>query len=77
MNDRPKLFQELHLSLQHYYTINSCFNLSPVRLDVEKNFTIFQSIKCLNVAPAQPSVPTSDYALKMNYKNVVLESYRH
>ena len=55
MNDRPKLFEELyepHLSLQNYYTRNSRFNLPPVKLDVERNFTIFQSIKCFNVAPA-------------------------
>ena len=41
-------FYEPHLSLQ-----NSRFNLSPARLDVERNVTIFQSIKCFNVVPAQ------------------------
>ena len=54
MNDRPELYEELyepHLSMQHYHARNSRFNLLPVRLDVERNFTIFQSVKCFNVAP--------------------------
>ena len=55
MNDKPKLFKEfheLHSSFQNYHTRNSLFNLSPVRLDVERNFTIFQSVKCFNVVPS-------------------------
>ena len=78
MNDRTKLFEEfheLHLSLQNYHTRNSCFNLLPVRLDVKRNFTIFQNTKCFNVAPAQLCVPLSDYVIKINYEKVVLESY--
>ena len=70
MNDKPRLFDEFyepHLSLQNYHTRNSRFNLPPVRLDVERNFAIFQSIKCFNVAPAQLRVPMSDYAFKVNY----------
>ena len=63
MNDRPKLFDEVyepHLSLQNYNTRNFRFNLPPVRLDVERYFAIFQSIKCFTVAPAQLCVPMSD-----------------
>ena len=55
MNDRPKLFEEFyeeHLILQNYHTRNSHFNLPPVILVVERNFVIFKSIKCFNVAPA-------------------------
>ena len=73
MNERHKLFEEFyepHLSLQNYHTRNSHFNLPPVRLEVERNFTIFQTIKCFNVAPAQLCVPMSDYALKMNSKRM-------
>ena len=54
---------------------DKCF-VPPVRLDVERNFAIFQSIKCFNVAPAQLCVPMSDYAFKMNYKRIVLDSYK-
>ena len=78
MNDRPRLFEEFyepHLSLQNDHTRNSGFNLPPVRLDVERNITIFQSLKCFNVAPAQLCVPMSDYVFKMNYKKIVLQSY--
>ena len=59
MNDRPEVFEkfcEPHLSLQNYHTRNLRFNFPPVRLDVEKNFTIFQSIKCFNVAPAHDAI---------------------
>ena len=76
MNDRHKLFEkfhEPHLSLQNYHSRNSSFNLLPDRLDVERNFTVFQSIKCFNVAPAQLCVPMSDYANKINYKNISLD----
>ena len=47
MNDRSKLFQEFyetHLSLQNYHTRNSG-STPPVRLDVERNFAIFQTKK--------------------------------
>ena len=77
LNDRPELFEEFYdpyLSLQHYDTRNSRFYLPPVKLDVERNFPIFQSIKCFNVASTQLCVPMSTYALKTNYKKVVLES---
>ena len=77
MNDKPELFEEFyepHLLLQNYHTRSSRFNLSPVKLDVESNFAIFQSIKCFNVAPAQLCVPMSDYASKVNYKSIVLFS---
>ena len=75
------LFEEFygpHLSLQNYHTRNSRFNIPPVRLDVERNFailSIFLSKKCFNVAPAQLCVPMSDYAFKVNYKRIVLDSY--
>ena len=78
MNDRPRLFDEFyepHLSLKNHHIRNSCFNLPLFRLDVERNFVIFQRIKCFNVAPAQLCVPTSDYAFKVNYKLIVLHSY--
>ena len=80
MKDRSKLFEKIyepHLSLQNYYTRNLCFNLPPVRLDVERNFAIFQSIICFNVALAQLCVPMFNYAFKLNYKMVVLEGYGH
>ena len=38
-----------------------------------KKNTIFQSIECFNVAPAQFCVPMSDYTFKVNYKSIVLE----
>ena len=72
MNDRLKLFEEFYepyFSLQNCHTRNSLFNLPPVRLDVERNFTIF------NVASAQLCVPMFDYAFEMNYRKIVLESY--
>ena len=50
MNDRFKLFEEFykpHLSLKKYYTRNSRFYRPSVRLDVGRNFIIFQRIKCL------------------------------
>ena len=78
MNDRPRLFEELyepHLSLQNYHTKNAHFNLPLVRLDTERNCTIFQNIKCFNVALVQLCVPISDYAFKVNYKRIVLDSY--
>ena len=68
-------FYEPRISLRSYHTRNSRFNPSPVRLDVERNFTIFQSMKYFNVAPAQLSVTMFAYAFKMNYKKVVLDSY--
>ena len=77
MNDRHKLFEkfhEPHLSLQNYHSRNSSFNLLPDRLDVERNFTVFQSIKCFNVAAAQLCVLMSDYVFKVNLKRIVLES---
>ena len=76
MSDRPKLFEEFyepHLSRQNHHIRNSRFNLPPVRLDVERNFTIFQGIKCFNVAPAQLCVLMSDYACEIIYKLVVLQ----
>ena len=79
INDRPKVFEglcESDLSLRNYHTRNSRFNLPLVRLDVERNFAIFQSIECFNVASAQLFVPMSDFAFKENYKRIVLESYR-
>ena len=75
MNDRPRLFEEFcepYLSLQNYHTRNSRFNFPPVRLDVKRNFAIFQSRKYFNVAPAQLCVPMSNYASKVNYKSVML-----
>ena len=77
MNNRPKLFEEFyepHLSLQNDHTRNTRFNLLPVRLDVEWKFTIYQRIKCFNVASAQLCMPISDYAF-MYYKRIVLHSY--
>ena len=63
MNDRLLLFEdEPHLSLKNDQIKNSSFNLSPVRLDGERKFAIFQSTKCFNVAPVQCCVPISDYA---------------
>ena len=67
MNDRPMLFENIHFSLQNYYTRNSRFNLYPVRLDVE-NVAIFQSIKCFNTVSAQL------FVLICNYKKILLES---
>ena len=52
-----------------------CFIRPPARLDVERNFAIFQCIKCFNVAPAQLCVSMSDYAFKVNYRRIVLDSY--
>ena len=79
MNNRYKLFKEfmnhIYLYKNYYHTRNQRFNLPPVKLDVERNLTSFQSIKCFNIASAQLCVPMSDYAFKMNYKKVVLESY--
>ena len=49
--------------------------LPPVRPNVERNYAIFQSIKCLNVAPAQLYVPMFDNTFKANYKRIVLDSY--
>ena len=66
---------EPYMSLQSYRTRNSRFNLPLVRLDVERNFIIFLSIKCFNVAPVQLCVPMSDYAFKVNYERIVLDSY--
>ena len=63
MNVGPKLFEEFyepHLFLQNYHARNTRFNLSPVRLDTESNFNIFQCMKCFNVAPAQLCVPMSE-----------------
>ena len=45
------IIQEIHV-----------LHLPLVRLDVEKNFTIFQSIEYFNVTPVQLCVPMSDYA---------------
>ena len=62
MYERPKLFEEFyepHLALQNYHTKNSRFILTLDRPDVERNFTIFQIIKCFNVALAQLCVPMS------------------
>ena len=59
MNDIPKLFVEFyepHLSLQKYHTRNSHYNLPSVRLDVERNLAISQSIKCFNVAGSSPAL---------------------
>ena len=54
MNDRSKLFEEFYelcSSLQTYHAKIVRFNLPPwpVRLDVERNLTIFQSISCFRV----------------------------
>ena len=52
MNGKPRLFEECyvpHLSLRHFHIQNSRLNLPPVTLDVERNFNIFQSIKCCHV----------------------------
>ena len=64
-NDKLKIFvkfYESNLSSQNYHTRNSRINLPPVGLDVERNFTILQRIKCFNAAPVQLCVPMSDYA---------------
>ena len=57
-------FYEPHLSLQNYHAINSRLNLLPVRLDVGKNFSTFQRIKCFNVVSGQLCVPMSTMLLK-------------
>ena len=59
MNDKPMLFEEFYeltLFLQNYYTRNSRFNLPQVRLNVERNFAISQSIDVL-LSPLQLCVP--------------------
>ena len=78
MNDRPKLFEEFYepqIYLYNYHTRNSRFNLPPGRLNAERNFAIFQSMKCFNVTPAQLCVPVSDYVFKVNCKRIVIDSY--
>ena len=69
MNDGPKLLEAFY---EAYCKIR--FNFHPVRLDDERNLTIFQSV-CFYVALAQLCALMSERALKINYKKVILESY--
>ena len=73
MNERENNFMK-HSVLHDDHTRNSRDNLPPLRLDVERSFTIFHSLKCFSVAPAQLCVPMSD-DFKMNNKRIVLGSY--
>ena len=58
-----------------YSTRNTKINLPTVRLEIEKQFTIFQCCKLLNDIPEELIVQQTDTSLKNRYKSWVLCKY--
>ena len=51
------------------------FILPPVRLEMEKQSPIFQSIKYFNTLPEFLTAPMSDFKFNKSYKNFIMEQY--
>ena len=58
-----------------YSTRNTKINLPIVRLEIEKQFTIFQCCKLLNDIPDELMVQQTDTSLKNKYKSWVMYNY--
>ena len=68
-----RLFNKLfaHLLPNHQYgTRHNRFNLPAVRLDVEKQFVIFQSVQAFNRAHNSLIGPMSSYTFKCRFKKI-------
>lgn len=58
-----------------YQTRNNRFNLPAIRLEIERNSTIFQAINHYNNLP-EPLIQTmSDHTFKISYKQFILNQY--
>lgn len=74
-----KLYNEYfsqHVPDHRYQIRNKKFNLPPIRVEVERNFTIFRAIELYNSLPDTLKVPLSDTRLKKSFKKYVLDTYR-
>ena len=58
-----------------YNTRNIRINLPDVRLQVEKQSTVFQMCRLVNELPDFLLVPQSKFSLKNKFKNFVLANY--
>ena len=73
-----ELFNEYYVPLlptHAYNTRKRRINLPAVRLEVERNFTIFQSCKLLNELSDELLEPQSDHSLKVRYRRLALSQY--
>lgn len=74
----PKLLNKYYIKYvpQHQHsTRNNILILPKCRLDIEKNSTIFQSIKEFNSLPSYLKENMSDFKFKRQYKKYILEKY--
>ena len=63
------------LPVHNYSTRNSRINLPYVRLNIEKNFVIFQVCKLINELPEELLLPQSKALLKKNFHNFAINQY--
>ena len=73
-----ELYNEYYVRLlptHRYNTRNIRINLPAVRLEVERNSTLFQSCKLLNELSDELLEPQSVYSLKVKYKRFALSQY--
>ena len=73
-----ELYNEYYVPLlptHMYNTRNVRINLPPVRVEVERNSTLFQSCKLLNELSNELLEPQSAYSLKVKYKRLGLSKY--
>ena len=72
------LFNKYYLPLlptHSYGTRGTKINLPSVRLEVEKQFVIFQSCRLVNELPSGLLEPQSDCSLKTKYRKFILSGY--
>ena len=73
-----ELYNEYYVPLlptHMYNTRNVRINLPPVRLEVERNSTLFQSCKLWNELSDELLEPQSAYSLKVKYKRLAMSQY--
>ena len=73
-----ELFNKYYLPLlptHSYDTRNRRINLPVVRLEIEKQFALFQSCKLLNELPDDLLLPLSNYSIKVKYRHLALSNY--
>ena len=78
MYTNTDFFNKYYLPLlpaHSYGTRGIKINLPSVRLEVEKQFALFQSCKLVNELPGNFLEPQSEHLLKSKYKKLILSGY--
>ena len=76
--DNPIFFNEYYAPLlpsHSYSTRRVRMNLPSVRLEIEKQSTLFQTCKLLNELPPELLEPQSKGTLKSKFKSMVIAQY--